>query len=317
MTVYVTGDAENQGQGHGDPRPGAMRAGGEAGRPPLVTTSISQQNRLELYRHALKLKRPGTGNQAAIPPDRTGSTLCGFSDKSRSGLRFLAENSARPLVSQFGLTYHDQWPTNGRICKAHLNTWLVAVRRILPGVGYLWLLEFQKRDAPHFHVFLTVPPDEQTRLRLAAAWCRITSPGDPAALRFHQDQRNWIAWDMTTANYLCKYLDKDAQKAIPDGYSSFGRFWGNSRCLKPLPTHTIPLDDVDHLQQIDHETGEVYGGSTTVLRWLGRLAEKQTRGYSRFRLRAPRGSYSIRNGAAAFHRIAAYFDSLPCKGSPF
>lgn len=312
MTLYVTGDAENQGPTNGDPghAPGA-------GAAPLVTTSISQQNRIELYRLALKLKRPGTGNQAAIAPDRSGTNLDGFSAKSRSGLRFLAENSARPLVSQFGLTYHNEWPTDGRICKAHLNAWLTAVRRILPGVGYLWLLEFQKRNAPHFHVFLTVPPDEETRLLLAAAWCRITSPGNATALRFHQDQRNWIPWIMASSGYLCKYLDKEAQKSIPDGYHSFGRFWGNSRCLKPQPDQTIPLDDVDYLQQVDNETGEVYGGSSTVLRWLGRLAEKQTRGYSRFRLRSARGSYSIRCGAAAYRQIAEYFDKLPAKGSPF
>lgn len=318
MTVYVTGDAHSQGLGSDDPRPGASRAGGGVGPAPLVTTSISQQSRVEVYNRALKLKRPGTGNLDAIPPDRTGSTLCGFSDKSRAGLRFLAENSARPLVSQFGLTYHDKWPTDGRICKAQLNAWLVALRRILPGVGYLWLLEFQKRNAPHFHVFLTVPPSSDEWQKLCAAWIRITE-GDEVQHWWHSPQRGetWIPWDMTTANYLCKYLDKEAQKAIPDGYTAFGRFWGNSRCLKPLPGLTIPLEDVDHLQQVDHETGEVYGGSTTVLRWLGRLAEKQTRGYSKFRLRAARGSYSIRNGAAAFHRIAAYFDSLPCKGSPF
>lgn len=289
----------------------------EPDRDPLVSTSISQQNRIELYRQALKVRRPGTGNCDAVPPDRSGSTLQGFSDKSRSGLRFIAENSTRPLISQFGLTYHGDWPTDGRSCKTHLNAWLTSLRRLIPGVGYLWLLEFQKRKAPHFHVFLTVPPDEQTRLKLAEAWCRLTSPGDPAALRFHQDARNWIAWDMTSAGYLCKYLDKEAQKDIPAGYVNFGRFWGNSRDLKPDPDRSIPLDDVEELSLVDHDTGEIYGGSASVLRWLGRLAEKQTKGYSRFRSRAARGSYSMRRGSTAFMQIEKYFIRLAEKKSPF
>jgi len=317
MTEYVTGYTNRQVSSAGRLSGPAGRAAERTGEPELVSTSISQQDRIEVYRQALKVKRPGSGNPDQEPPDRSGTAIQGFSDKSRAGLRFLAENSAAPLVSQFGLTYHDEWPSDGRTSKAHLNAWLTALRRLVPGVGYLWLLEFQKRKAPHYHVFLTVPPDEETRLKLAAAWCRITSPGDSEALRFHQDQRNWIPWDMTSANYLCKYLDKEAQKDIPDGYANFGRFWGNSQWLKPSPDRTIPLDETEHLAQVDHETGEVYGGTSTVIRWLGRLAEKQTRGYSRFRLRAGSGSYSMRRGAAAFRKIEEYFDTLPTKGSPF
>jgi len=57
-------------------------------------------------RQALKVIRPGTGNQSALPPDRSSQALQGFSDKSRARLRHLAENSTRPLISQFGLIYH-------------------------------------------------------------------------------------------------------------------------------------------------------------------------------------------------------------------
>lgn len=298
-------------------RPGRMRDTDQTDGDPLVSTSISQQDRIELYRMALKVRRPGTGNSNAVPPDRSGSTLQGFSDKSRSGLRFLAENAARPLISQFGLTYHGDWPTDGRACKAHLNAWLTSLRRLIPGVGYLWLLEFQKRKAPHFHVFLTVPPSEDLRLMLAEAWCRLTSPGDPAALRFHKDARNWISWDMTSSGYLCKYLDKEAQKDIPEGYVNFGRFWGNSRDLKPDPDRTIPTDELDELSQVDPDTGEIYGGSSAVLRWLGRLAEKQTQGFSRFRSRAANGSYSMRRGSAAYRQIEDYFRRLAASKSPF
>lgn len=277
---------------------------------PLVSTSISQQPRLEVYKKPLSVKRPGTGNPDQVPPDRSGSWIGSFSDKSKSRLRFLTQAAFPDLVSQFGLTYHDQWPTDGRTSKAHLNAWLVALRRIVPGVRYLWLLEFQKRNAPHYHVFLTIPPDAKKWNLLAEAWTRITGGSDDQ-LWWHGRKRgkNWIAWDMGTGSYLCKYLDKEAQKAIPEGYHSFGRFWGNSRGLKPKID--IPLSDVDRAcSVIDQDTGEIYGGATTVIRWLGRLAEKQTRGYSRFRTRAQHGSYTMLNGASAYKQIEGYFYNL-------
>lgn len=84
----------------------------------------------------------------------------GFSDKSRARLRHVAENSALPLISQFSLTYHHEFPDYGRTCKAHLNAFLTFLRRIIPGIGNLWLAEFQRRNAPHFHLFLTIPPSD-------------------------------------------------------------------------------------------------------------------------------------------------------------
>lgn len=275
----------------------------------LVSTSISHRDHLEIYPVSLRVKRPGSGNSDQAPPDRSGSWISSFSNGSRRRLRFRAVNAYPALVSQFGLTYHNEWPEDGRISKRHLDTWLKVLRRLVPGVGYLWLLEFQKRKAPHYHVFLTIPPDEDLRLKLAEAWCRITSPGDAAALRFHQDQRNWIAWDMGSGSYLCKYLDKEAQKDVPEGYHGFGRFWGNSRGLEASPVE-IPLDDIDNTAQVDQETGEIYGGTSTVIRWLGRLAEKQTGGYSRFRTRAFRGSYTILQGADGYRKIEKYFAKL-------
>lgn len=282
---------------------------------PLVTTPISQQSRIELYPQSLRVKRPFAG-EAPTPPDRTGSQITGFSDKSRRQLRFRALNAFPALVSQLGLTYHDEWPTDGRECKRHLNAFLVSLRRILPDANYLWIMEFQKRNAPHFHVFLSVPPDEETRLKLADAWTRLTSPGDAQALRFHQHSRNWIDWDMGSGAYLCKYLDKEAQKAVPEGYHSFGRFWGNSRGLVPLAVE-IPLDDVDEATTaIDQTTGEITGGASTVIRWLGRLAEKQTRGFSRFRKRAPHGSYTILRGRVAYEQIERYLTAQRRKENP-
>ena len=83
----------------------------------LVTTSISQQDRMEVFPVSLRVRRPGTGRDV-VPPDRSDSSINSFSEASRRRLRFRALNAFPALISQFGLTYHENWPSDGRICKA-------------------------------------------------------------------------------------------------------------------------------------------------------------------------------------------------------
>jgi len=275
---------------------------------PLVTSSISQRKddeRIEIYPRSVRVRRPGGVGEAHQIPDRSGTQLVGFSSKSQRNLRFAAVNAFPALVSQLGLTYHNEWPTDGRESKRHLNAFLQFIRRNYPWIKYLWILEFQKRNAPHYHIFFSIAPDPVIHAALAAAWCRLTSPDNDQALQFHLHQKNWITWEMNNANYLAKYLDKDAQKAVPVGYHSFGRFWGNSRDLVPDPI-TVPTESLSALDQVDQDTGEVLEAEKVMIRWLGRLAEKQTNGLSRFRSRASYGSYTILNGAAGYKQIERF-----------
>ena len=302
---------DSQPGGLGSSRSGAATTA--RSQEPLGTTSISQHDVLEVYPVSVRVKRQSRGNPQAAP-DRSGTQIQGFSDNSRRRLRFAAVNASPSLISQFVLTYHLDWPIDGRACKAHLNTWLTYLRRKVPGVKYIWILEFQEENddhrAPHFHVYLSIKPDREIWTYLAESWQRITNGSDDS-LWFHGPRRGraWGDWEMRSGSYLCKYLEKEKQKDIPEGYYNFGRFWGNSRDLVPDPQR-VPLDDLDQVSQVDHETGEFYGGQSTVIRWLGRLAEKQTSGYSRFRSRAPHGSYTILQGADGLQKIIHYFNSL-------
>jgi len=291
---------------------------GDGSRPvgsgSLVSTPISQRTPLEpefhYYRTSCATKHYNSGNTDSTPPNRAATKIQGFSNKSKSRLRKLAVNSTEPLISQLALTYHEEWPTDGRECKKHLNAFLQYLRRNYPDVYYLWILEFQTRNAPHYHLFLTIEPDQEIWKNLAAAWVRITG-GTAEAEWWHGPERgeNWISWDMGTAAYLAKYLDKESQKMIPEGYENFGRFWGNSRQLKPVPL-AVPLETLDDLSVVDKGTGEIYGGKETVLRWLGRAADKQTNGYSRFRKRANHSSYTFLDGMKFYKQIENYFSRL-------
>lgn len=166
-----------------------------------------------------------------------------FSPKSASRLTEMARNARPGLISQFCLTYHQSNP-DGATSKKHLNTWLVALRRAAPGVGYLWILEFQTRGVPHFHVWLTAPFSESLWKSLGAAWNRIAEPDSLEHLWWHTGprlnphthklERSFMAWEMKGAGYLRKYMSKAAQKCVPDGFGWCGRFWGATRDLVPL-----------------------------------------------------------------------------------
>jgi hypothetical protein len=123
--------------------------------------------------------------------------------------------------------------------KTHLEKWIKALRRRFPGVGYLWVLEFQKRRVPHYHVWLTVQPDTTLQKKMARSWVRITK-GTESQYWWHCRKENWIEWKMEDGQYAKKYAVKQVQKEVPPEYQNVGRFWASSRNLKPEPTHYGP-----------------------------------------------------------------------------
>jgi hypothetical protein len=280
------------------------------GAPLLVNRFISHQSTVKemlVYPSAVRIIREKylVGKRETPPPVRSG--IEGFSDASRRRLRFLAGNTSTPLISQFCLTYHMNVP-DGKTIKAQLNLWLNNLRRRLPEAAYLWVLEFQSRGVPHFHVWLNLPHDlPGLRNILAVSWNKIADPGSAQHLAFHKHKRNFIAWEMYNASYACKYLDKQGQKAVPEGYESVGRFWGNSRGLLAIPTEIRP-DTIDTPDAIDYQTGEITSGRhfLRVVRTLGKLHERKLASTPwRSRVRSGLTSCTLHNSAPQFRQLLA------------
>ena len=205
----------------------------------FLASSPDTAHRLEfeVYRRDVRVVRRlrvSASRSAAVGGRR--AEVTGFSEGSRRRLQRTASNSKVPLVSQFALTYHETRP-DGATVKRHMNAWLTWLRRTVPGLSYLWILEFQTRGVPHFHVWLSIPPDlgSDFHLSMAAAWHRISGETSAEHLKVHTHAKNWIDWKMGGAGYLCKYLDKAAQKAVPDGFGWVGRFWGCTRGMLEAP----------------------------------------------------------------------------------
>lgn len=185
------------------------------------------------------------------PPEKPGGTraeIYEFSQKSKANLRHVCNNSGHHVKSQFCLTYHEQQPTDGHEVKAHLKAFIRKLRSLYgKTMTYLWVLEFQtenekinRRESPHFHIFLNVPPNREHQRTLAQTWVDITE-GSEQQFRFHVHPKNWHAWNMDSAGYVLKeYAIKEAQKEVPEHYRNVGRFWGCSRNMIPVPTIVEP-----------------------------------------------------------------------------
>ena len=138
------------------------RAGGTPRAPGLVTSRISSHRfaRIELVvgprdvRIHRRQSIPDSVTTAKLQHHRESrprGIISKFSPASRRRLLFTARNSPslRVLVT---LTYPEKYPLDGAVCKEHLRQMIQWCKRQGAECG-IWILEFQKRGAPHFHLF--------------------------------------------------------------------------------------------------------------------------------------------------------------------
>ena len=301
---------------------GPVRASGRPGGPPLVSSAISHRSQtwegrhggkaehfrvvsFEFNRWRLRMVRDSKAFPSKNNPSTRGA-VDSFSAKSQRRLREVAANADPALVSMFVATYADGGPKDGAEAKRHLDAFLKRLKRLLPQVGYLWVLEFQgagNDHAPHFHVFLTTPRTDQLHRALANAWHEIAGNGCPKHLRVAQHPRSFITWDMGTGSYVAKYLDKARQKDVPEGYVNVGRFWGASRGLVPDPFLVEARELARALLPVAPKAVK------QAVRWVCKWHEKHTRGRSFARRSA--NSYTFATAAPVFKQILRYFSNLP------
>ena len=279
--------------------------------PPLVYRRISERLKpsvgafsLELYPSSVKILRPNNFN---FKGGGSRKEIASFSWASKRRLRFRALNAFPALISQFGMTYHFRIP-DGREAKEDLHIFLVALRRECSGVGYLWILEFQVRGVLHFHIWLTLPVSDDLHGFLASTWNRIVEPGNKEHLTRHLQNKNFISWEMKSAGYLCKYIDKEHQKRVPEDFQGVGRFWGSSRGLVKPGKLVLSSELKESFKGVDEKAPE------KILRSLCKSQEKKI-SWKKFKHRARRskGNYTLLDGRGALNRIIDYWE----KEAPF
>jgi len=183
--------------------------------------------------------------------------------KARTRLAFIALATPVEFHSMMTLTYGPTVPLDGEIVKHNLWTFLKTFRAKYKA-DYLWVIEFQRRGAPHFHIITTIPNVSQIdRVWMAATWLQCLGYGD---LPFRDNgldddevdegQKIWrvhthrSAWENIRekdggVRYMVKYATKTYQKTVPTQYQNVGRFWGCSYNVSRdiAPIHEFTADE--------------------------------------------------------------------------
>jgi len=137
--------------------------------------------------------------------------------------RMIRTLSRIPILEGFGtLTLPGAWKTkisDGKDLKRHFNNWHRSVSRIYPDQfsGMVWILEFQKRGAPHFHFWTIGKPPENGSETISRDWFgRVGADRNEWVETIHAD---------SAARYAAKESGKRFQKIPPVGFRS-GRMYG-------------------------------------------------------------------------------------------
>ncbi|UBV20814.1 hypothetical protein H8Z59_26925 [Mycolicibacterium fortuitum] len=190
----------------------------------------------------------------------TGGVITEWSRKSRSSMcRTFAELDYSPLVesgrvpAMVTLTYPGDWEVvapDGASVKRHMVLWRKRFQREYgEPARYIWKLEFQRRGAPHIHLWMA-PPTSPGRSGqgfaqwLSKTWAQIVDHPDPEQKARHRlagtaiDVRKGLrACDpKRLAIYFTKHSspnlhgDKEYQHIVPEPWRQPGRgpgrFWG-------------------------------------------------------------------------------------------
>ena len=165
-----------------------------------------------------------------LVPGKPGGGLRGeITHWSRASIRrfmLMVKNSSCEWVGLITLTYPREYTADGKAVKKQLNSFLQYLRRL--NCSYCWVLEFQKRGAPHFHILVSgfVPKDE-----VATRWFNIVGSGDVKHLCAGTRVEGVNGDKNRLLRYLFSYLKKADQKKVPDEYKDVGRWWGSTRSI--------------------------------------------------------------------------------------
>lgn len=235
--------------------PGVVRLGWTSPiRAEKASERAVNRHRLDVAAEEDRIK---TGRDMSNPPDRT---IIEWSRKSRAAMcRTFAELDYTPLVecgrvpAMVTLTYPGDWESvapTGASVKRHMARWRKRFQREWgEPARYIWKLEFQRRGAPHIHLWMAPPhtvgrSGRKFRDWLSQEWADVVGHPDPEQRVRHLAAGTGIdilnglrACDpKRLAIYFTKHSspnklgDKEYQHIVPEAWRrpghGPGRFWG-------------------------------------------------------------------------------------------
>ncbi|WAJ44597.1 hypothetical protein OK015_26390 [Mycobacterium sp. Aquia_216] len=275
--------------------PGVVRLGWSSpARAEKASERAVNHHRLDVATEADRIK---SGRDTPSPPGRA---ITEWSRRSRAAMcRTFAELDYTPLVecgrvpAMVTLTYPGEWQSvapDGASVKRHMVLWRKRFQREWgEPARYIWKLEFQRRGAPHIHLWMA-PPNALGRSGrtfrdwLSQEWTDIVDHPDPEQRTKHLlagtaiDIRNGLrACDpKRLAIYFTKHSspnqhgDKEYQHIVPDAWRKPGRgpgrFWGVYGVRRASKVVEIAQDSYVSARRIIRRWSRsraIYGGSTS------------------------------------------------------
>ena len=208
----------------------------------------------------------------SVPPDREPperEDIREWTVLSRKRLLWLINNCMVQWHTLLTVTYPETWPLIGRVSQVHLANLLRSLKRKHPGLLYLWVREYQKRGAQHFHILLTCRPAHAPDMRYRhadgtkgkGAWGwrsahRWISRRWQESIGNFGSSAGYLAgcrWELLEhadggARYISQYAQKKEQKIVPDETILPGRWWGHSRAV--AVKHGVPFVEIPILEYL-------------------------------------------------------------------
>lgn len=128
------------------------------------------------------------------------------------------------------LTYPGEFSLEPEHWKRDLDKFFKRLRRRFPLSSALWKLEAQKRNAPHYHMFIWGVDEILLRKWIHRAWYEVVDSGDKHHCREGVKVQRVRSW-RGVRSYVAKYMGKEQTKR--PGWEFPGRYWGifNARKL--------------------------------------------------------------------------------------
>lgn len=199
--------------------------------PDMVSVSVNQKN------------HTGGGKRDVISS---------FSPESRYRLFRLLHSIRFDRVSFVTLTYGATFPPSGRIAKVDLKAYRRSFERRYGKVPAVWRMEFQRREAVHFHLMYFDPPfipiadwnDLWDSARHAPSAERF---GNSVDLRWNSERQD----SRRIGYYIAKYVGKTDDRSSDEVYKDCGRIWGKWNIEEPEPiTLEVSQLEADRLSKL-------------------------------------------------------------------
>ena len=188
---------------------------------------VSQKSDLTVELHASAVVVSCKNRVAARVGGGSRKDITEFSSTSRLRMLRALHNLVFSSCLLITLTYDKDFPVDSRIYQAHLQAFRKWFERRYGKKIVVWRLEFQKREAPHFH--LVVLTDERVCIPCCSlAWHRISGCASLAHLKVGFDVKG-VSGEENVKNvgaYIAKYISKVGDIDNSHGVKKTGRFWG-------------------------------------------------------------------------------------------